>query len=381
LTLVLLSGAILVLRSFFNLKQVPLGFDPHNVLSMQLRLDFDKYRTAETRREFFRQLIERVETQPGVSAAAGVLIRPLEGAVGWDYDYALEGQPADDARKNAISNFEIITPHYFRTFGIPLITGREFEPHDGPDNSPVAIISQSMAIRFFGSPYSAIGKRLKLDPEDPDEPWRSIVGVAGDMRYRELQGIRFDLYLPHAQSTVNLNHFAVRSRLEPADTLALIRHAVSELDSQLAVSSVATMDELVAAQLARPRFNALVLNWLAGLAMLAAALGIFGVTAYMVAQRTSELGLRIALGAQPHNIMSLVLRDGVKLAGIGLLLGLAGALTLTRLLSSLLFGVSTSDPISLLAITLVLALIALLACYIPARRATRVNPLVALKYE
>ena len=381
LTLVLLAGAALLLQSFFNLKDVPLGFDPHNVLSMQLRLTGQKYRAVEARREFFRQLVERLEAQPGVNAAAGVLIRPLEGTVGWDYDYAVEGQSIDEARRNAVSNFEIITPHYFRAFGIPLRAGREFEPNDNPDKPHVAIISESMAVRFFGSPEAAIGKRLKLDPNDAEEPWRLIVGVSGDVRYRELQGIRFDLYVPHAQSTANLNHFALRTKLAPSDALALLRREVANLDSQLAVSSVATMDELMAAQLARPRFNALLLNWLAGLAVLLAALGVFGVMAYLVAQRTSELGLRIALGAQPHNIMALVLRDGVKLAGLGLLLGLLGALGLTRWLSSLLFGVTTTDPFSLLTITVILTLVVLVACYIPARRATKVDPLQALRYE
>jgi putative ABC transport system permease protein len=245
----------------------------------------------------------------------------------------------------------------------------------------VAIISESMAARFFGSPEAAIGKRLKLAPDDPDEPWRSIVGVAGNVRYRELQGIRFDIYLPHAQSRANLNHFAIRTRLSPTDALAVVRREVANLDSQLAVSSVATMNELMATQLARPRFNALLLNWLAGLALLLAGLGVFGVMAYAVARRTSELGLRIALGAQPHNIMTLVMRDGVKLAAFGLLLGLLGAFILTRLLSSLLFGVSTTDPLSLIAITAVLTLVVMAACFIPARRATKVDPMVALRYE
>ncbi|HKO60923.1 MAG TPA: ABC transporter permease [Pyrinomonadaceae bacterium] len=381
LTVVMLAGAALLLQSFLNLKGVPLGFDRQNVLSMQLRLTGEKYRAVEARREFFRQLTERVEAHSGVDAAAGVLIRPLEGTVGWDYDYAVEGQSLPDARQNAISNFEIITPHYFRTFGIPLKTGRTFDPNDDSDKPPVAIISESMATRFFGTPDAAIGKRLKLAPDDPDEPWRSIVGVAGNVRYRELQGTRFDIYLPHAQSRANLNHFAVRTTLSSPDALALVRREVANLDSQLAVSSVATMNELMATQLARPRFNALLLNWLAALALLLAGLGVFGVMAYAVAQRTSELGLRIALGAQPQNIMTLVMRDGMKLAAFGLLLGLLSAFGLTRLLSSLLFGVGTTDPFSLIAITAVLSLVVMAACFIPARRATKVNPLEALRYE
>jgi putative ABC transport system permease protein len=377
----LLAGSTLILRSFVNLKRVPLGFDPQNVLSMQLRLTGPRYTAVETRREFFRQLIERVEAQAGVTAASGVLIRPLEGTVGWDMSFAVESQSVDDARKNAISNFETITPHYFRTFGISLKAGREFDARDKSDNPPVVIVSETMAVQFFGSPAAAIGKRLKLDPEDREEPWRLIVGVAGDVRYRELQTMRLDLYVPHAQSRPNLNHFAVRTTLDRANALALVRREVSALDSQLALSRIATMDELAGTQLARPRFNAVLLNWLAGLAMLLAALGIFGVMAYAVTQRTSELGLRIALGAQPRNIMALVLRQGIKLAVLGVLLGLVGALILTRWLSSLLYGVSATDPLTFAVITLLPLIIATLASWLPARRATKVDPLVALRHE
>ncbi len=381
LTIVLLAGSILVLRSFVNLMRVPLGFDPHQVLSMQLRLTGDKYGAVEARREFFRQLVERLEARPGVIAASGVLIRPLEGTVGWDLDYAVEGQSLDEARQNAISNYENVTPHYFRTFGIPLKAGREFETQDNADNQRVAIISESMAGRFFGSPAAAIGKRLKLDPADPDQPWRLIVGVSGDVRYRELQSTRLDLYVPHAQSVPSLNHFAVRTTMDPAQALALVRREVAALDPHQAVSRVASMDELAAAQLARPRFNAVLLNWLAGLAMLLAALGVFGVMTYAVAQRTSELGLRIALGAPPGNIMGLVLKQGMKLAVLGVLLGLIGAVSMTRWLASLLYGVSATDPLTFGVIALLPLIVATLACWIPARRATKVDPLVALRYE
>jgi putative ABC transport system permease protein len=381
LTIILLAGATLVLRSFVNLMRVPLGFDPHQVLSMQLRLNGEKYRGVEARREFFRQLVERVEAQSGVIAASGVLIRPLEGTVGWDLDYAVEGQSLDDARQNPIANYENITPHYFRTFGIPLKAGRGFGAQDRADNPKVVIINESMANRFFGSPAAAIGKRLRLNPTDPEEPWHEIVGVAGDVRYRELQTSRLDLYVPHAQSTPSLNHFALRTTMDPAQALALVRREVASLDPNQAVSRVASMDELAAAQLARSRFNAVLLNWLAALAMLLAALGIFGVMTYSVAQRTNELGLRIALGAQPGSIMALVLRQGMKLAVLGVLLGLIGAATMTRWLASLLYGVSATDPLTFFGIAVLPMVVAMLACWIPARRATRVDPMVALKYE
>jgi putative ABC transport system permease protein len=381
MTIVLLAGSILILRTFINLVGLPLGFDPHHVLSMQLRLTGPKYRDLESRRQFFRQLVERVEAQTGVVAASGVLIRPLEGTVGWDLDYAVEGQSLDDARQNAIANYESVTPHYFRTFNIPLKAGREFNEQDRADRPPVVIMSESMSVRFFGSPAAAIGKRLKLNPTDPREPWHEIVGVAGDVRYRELQTSRLDLYLPHAQSTPSLNHFAVRTTIDPTQALALVRGEVAALDPNQAVSRVASMDELADAQLARPRFNAVLLNWLAALAMLLAALGIFGVMAYAVAQRTSELGLRIALGAPQINIMFLVLRQGLKLAVLGVLLGLIGAIVMTRWLASLLYGVSTTDPLTFVLIALLPMIVATIACWIPARRATKVDPLVALRTE
>ena len=381
MTIVMLAGAILILRSFVNLAGVPLGFDPRQVLSMQLRLTGEKYRAVEARRQFFSQLIERLEVQPGISGATGVLIRPLEGTVGWDFDYAIEGQSLDQARTNALANYESITPHYFRVFRIPLKAGREFDLQDSGDKQLVAIVNESMAKQFFGSPAAAIGKRLKLAPDDPDEQWRLIVGVAGDARYRELQDIRLDLYVPHAQSTPNINHFAVRTTLDPARALTVIRREVAALDPNQAVSRVASMDQLVATQLARPRFSAVLLNWLAVLAMLLAALGIFGVMAYAVAQRTNELGLRIALGAPPGNIMKLVLGQGMKLAAIGVLLGLVGALAMTRWLASLLYGVSATDPLTFLVIALLPMIVTTLACWIPARRASKVDPLVALRCE
>lgn len=381
LTIILLAGATLVLRTFINLNRVPLGFDPHQVLTMQLRLTGAKYRELDARRNFFRELVERVESQPGTIAASGVLIRPLEGTVGFDLDYAIEGQTLDDARQNPISNYESITPHYFRTFGIPLKFGRAFEPQDRDESQRVVVIGESMASRFFGSPAAAVGKRLKIDPADPEEPWRLIVGVAGDVRYRELQTSSFDLYVPHAQSTPSLNHFAVRTTLDPTPALGLVRREVAAIDPNQAVSRVATMDDLTGSQLARPRFNTVLLNWLSGLAMLLAALGVFGVMSYAVLQRTSELGLRIALGAPASNIMGLVLRQGMKLTALGVLLGLVGAVGMTRWLASLLYGVTATDPLTFLLIALLPLLVTTLACWLPARRATKVDPLVALRYE
>jgi predicted permease len=381
ITVVMLAGATLILRSFVNLSHVNLGFEPRNVLTMQLRTVGAKYSEPAVRREFFRQLIERVEAQPGVIAASAVTIRPLEGPVGWESDYAVEGQSLDEARKNTVANFEVVTPDYFRTFSIPLKAGREFTLQDNVESPRVVIISETMARRLFGPDVDPIGKRLSLDPGSPEERWRSIVGVVGDVHYRELQDIRFDLYLPHAQSNGTINHFAVRTATDPKMFLATVQREVAALDPNLAVTSVATMEQLVATNLARPRFNAVLLNWLSGLALLLAAVGIYGVVAYSVAQRTGELGIRIALGAQGRDILKLILGQGMQLVVIGVGIGWAAALALTRVMSTLLYGVSATDPLTFILVALLLAGVALLACYVPARRATKVDPMVALRYE
>ena len=372
LTLILLTGATLILRSFINLSRVPLGFNPHNVLTMQLRLRGDQY----------TQLIERLEAHSAVDAASGVLIRPLEGPVGWDWNFTLDGQATDEARSNPDANFEVVHPHYFTTFGIPLKAGRVFEASDDSEHQAVAVVSETLAKTNFGSAAAALGKRLKLGSPESEEPWKQIVGVVGDVRYRALQDSRLDLYIPFAQWAPGfVNHFGVRSSLPSAQVLALVRHEVAAIDPTLAVSRVVTMDQLVAAQLAPPRFNAALLNWLSALAVALAGMGIYGVLAYTVAERTNEVGIRLALGAQAKNILRLVIGEGMVLVVTGIALGLVASFALTRLLTNLLFGVSATDPLTFIVIAVVFALVALLACYFPARRATKVDPLVALRSE
>lgn len=380
-TIVLLTGATLVLRSFMNLSRVELGFEPRNVLTMHLRLTGSKYGGPEPRREFYRQLVDRLEAEPGVIAASAVLIRPLEGTVGWEADYAREGQSVDESRKNTVANFEVITPHYFRTFGIALKAGREFTSQDKVETERVVIVSETMARGVFGSAEDAVGKRIKLYPSAPDELWRTVVGVAADVRYRELQNVRFDLYVPIAQGMAAVNHFAVRTETDPAAFLTTVRREVAALDPTQAVTRVVTMEQLVAANLARPRFSAVLLNWLSALALLLAAGGIYSVVAYSVAQRAGEIGVRVALGAQAGDILKLVIGQGMRpvVAGIGI--GLTVSLALTRLLATLLYGVSATDPLTFGAVAVILALVALFACAFPARRATKVDPLVALRCE
>ena len=380
-TVVLLAGATLILRSFVNLSRVDLGFDPHHVLTMHLRVQGAKYGQPEARREFFRQLIERLEAQPGVVAASAVLIRPMEGTAGWDTPFTLEGQSVAQALKNRVPNFEAVTPHYFRTFRIPIKAGREFTDEDTNQSPLTAIISETMAKTLFPG-VDPLGKRIRLGAAAPEDPWRTIVGIAGDVRYRELQNVRFDLYFPFAQwPSAFVNHFAVRTTTEPAALLATVRREVAAIDPTQAITRVATMDELVAANLAQSRFSAVLLNWLSGLALLMAAIGIYGVLAYSVARRTGEFGIRLALGAQAGDILRLVIGQGMRLVVVGLVLGLTASFALTRLIAGLLFEVSPTDPWSFAGIVLLLMAIALFACWLPARRATKADPMVALRHE
>lgn len=379
-TVILLSGATLILRSFVNLSNVNLGFQAANVLTMHLRVQGPRYSEPQARRAFYEQLIERLETQPGVEAASAVLIRPMEGTVGWDIPFALEGQSDGEAQKNRVPNFQAITPHYFRTFSIPIKIGREFNEQDSEKSPPIVIISETMAKALFAPGVDPVGKRLKLDIGN--ESWRTIIGVAGDTRYRELQDIRFDLYIPFAQwGRAFVNHFAVRTTTEPTAMLATVRREIAALDPGQSVARVATMDEMVAANLAQPRFSAVLLNWLSGLALMLAAVGIYGVLVYSVAQRTGEFGIRRALGAQSFDILKLVIGQGMSLVAAGLALGLVASFVLTRLLTKLLYGVSPNDPLTFAGIALLLTVVALIACWLPARRATKVDPMVVLRNE
>ncbi|MGA9774088.1 MAG: ABC transporter permease [Blastocatellia bacterium] len=382
LTIVLLSGATLILRSFVNLNRVNLGFDPQNVLTMQLNPKGAKYGQPTARREFYRQLIDRLEAQPGVIAASAVLIRPMEGPVGWDMPFTLEGQSVAEAQKNIVPNFEAVTAHYFRTFRIPVKAGREFTDQD-TDQSPLSvIISETMAKSLFADGVDPLGKRIKLGTSSPDSPWRVIVGIAGDVRYRELQDVRFDLYVPLAQWRAGfVNHFAVRTEIDPVNFLATVRREVAALDQTQAVSSVATLEQLVSTNLARPRFSTVALGWLSALALLLSAVGVYGVVAYGVAQRTGELGIRIALGAQGRDILKLIIGQGMQLVILGVGIGLIASLALMRLIEKLLFGVSATDPLTFALIVLLLMGVAFVACYLPARRATKVDPWVALRHE
>ena len=381
ITLVLLAGAGLIFRSFINLRQVPLGFEPQNVLTMHLKLQGESYRDVRQRDDFYQRLLERLEAQPGVVAAGAILIRPLEGPIGWDMPYAVEGQSLDEARRNPVPNYEVITPNYFRAMGIPLIRGRAFSAHDTGESEPVVIISETMARRAFAPGADPLGQRLRLDPANPESKWLTVVGVVGDARYRELNDIRLDVYVPYRQTRVPVRYLVVRTATDPNELTPIARRELAALDPNQALTGIMTMEQLVADALARPRFNSLLLGLLGLLTAALAAVGIYGVMNYSVARRTQEIGIRMALGAQGSDVLRLVVKQGMRLVMIGLAVGLAAAFTLTRLMTSLLYGVGALDPITFAVILLLLTAVALMACYIPARRAMKVDPMEAIRYE
>jgi putative ABC transport system permease protein len=380
LSVLLLAGAGLTVRTFQNLSRVHLGFDPRNVLTFQLSLQGEKYRDRAARRDFFGRFLNRLEEQPGVLAAGAVLIRPLEGTIGWDVPFLVEGQSISEARKNTVPNFESISPHYFSALGIAIKSGRDFTEQDNENSPPVAVMSASMAESFFPG-EDAIGKRIKFGFSDPESRWTTIVGVVSDVRYREIKDSRWDVYVPYRQSGAPIRYVALRTSSKPSEFAGSVRQVLASLDSTQAITGTMTMEELVDRNLAPPRFNSVLLVWLAGLGGLLAGIGIYGTVSYSVTQRTQEIGIRMALGAQAPDVVRLVVRQAMVIVAFGLTIGVVGALAVTRLMRGLLFDVSATDPLTFAIIVILLGLAALLACSLPARRASRVDPMIALRCE
>jgi putative ABC transport system permease protein len=376
-TLALLIGAGLISRSLLNLRQIDPGFDQRNVLTFQLQLHGGKYPEVGKTRDYYRQLLERVEAQPGVVAAGAVLMRPLEAPVGWYVRYATDGQSVDEMMRNAILNCVSVTPHYLRAIGTPIKAGREFTERDDGDAPQVAIISETMARNAFAPGVDPIGKRIKIGGQG----WRTIVGVAGDARLIDLKDARWNIYAPYRQFAYPVSYVAIRAASDPMAMLAMVRREVAALDPEQAVMSAMTMEQRVSTSLAQPRFNALLLNLLSMLAAALAAVGIYGVISYSVAQRTREIGIRLALGAPRRDVLRLVIGQGMALAVAGVAIGLAASLALTRLMKGLLYGVSATDLLTFTGAALLLSAVAIVACWLPARRATKVDPMVALREE
>ena len=377
LSLMLLVGAGLLIKSFLRLQQLRPGFNPHNVLVGNVALPGAKYKGQQFV-EFFRQLKERLEAVPGVQAVGGAVNLPLNASgYGIGRGFIPEGRPLTvDEQKDAM--YSTITGDYFRALQIPLIAGRTFEARDNADAPKVVIVNESIATRHFGSPAAAIGKRLSIWRDE--KFMREIIGVVGDTKTGSLtEAGGNQIYVPHAQdSQWNFMGLVIRTNGDAAAFAPTLRREVQALDKDQPVYNVRTMDDVVANALGTRRVSMQLFAVFACAALLLAALGIYGVMAYSVTQRTREIGLRMALGAQKSDVLGLVIRQGMTLTVIGVIVGVAGAFGLTRVLANLLFGVTATDPTTFVAIPLLLLFVALVACYLPARRAAHLDPTIAL---
>jgi predicted permease len=377
LAIVLLTGAGLLLRSFDRLLRVDPGVDVERILAGRIALPGGRY-TPPQRVQFYERLIDALTAAPGVEAAAVTSFLPAGGAgFGLGRVFLLEGQPEPPASTDHGASWNVVTPEYFRAVGIPLRSGRTFTRTDAADSRPVMIINQTMARRVFGE-ADPIGRKMRSWRDE--NLLREIVGVVADVRYNGLADDERSLvYVPHRQNEWGSMTVAVRAAANPTGLTEILRREVARLDPDVAVARIAPLSAMAAQSIATQRFAALLLALFAAAATLLAGIGVYGVMSYVVAQRTHELGVRLALGARPPELFALVVGRGLLLAAIGAAIGLAGGVALGPLLRGLLFGVSATDPVTLVGVSLVLAAVAVLACAIPGRRASRIEPLEALR--
>jgi putative ABC transport system permease protein len=380
LSLVVLVGAGLMIQSFLRLKRVNIGLDAHNVLTANVSLPRARYKEDDQRIAFYKQLLERMRNLPGVEAASATGTLPLGGG-GWGRSLTVEGFPVLSVGQAPAIQHTVVTPDYFRTMGIPLLSGRDFNEADAKNSPNVTIIDERLAREYWPN-QSPIGKRVRFGPPEDNEPWHTIVGVVGTVRHQRMQeDTRKSVYLPHAKIPTGGMALVLRTTANPQELTGALRREVAQLDPDLPVSEVATMEEVVAESIWQPRLYATLFGAFAGGALLLALIGIYGVMAFLVQTRTHEIGVRMALGASTRDVFTLIVGRGMKLTAVGVLIGVAGAIALTRLMHSLLFNTSATDPLTFILISLLLAVAAFLACYIPARRAAKVDPLIALRYE
>ena len=379
LAVLLLVGSGLLVKSLFHLQRVDPGLVTENLVSVEIDLS-SAYREPRQAANFYSELVQRLGTTPGVQAVTFSTQQPLSGNAGND-PFAIEGRRLDPANLTT-AGWQLVGPNYLQTLGIPLVKGRDFSVDDAaPGAAPVAIINQKMAARFWPN-EDPIGRRITLGLPRPDNPWVVIIGIAKDTPHRALDSQpEPDWYLSQSVAPQRHRYVFVRSVLSPATVASAIRSEVAALDPGQPLTSVRTMSDVVATTTAPRRFNTLILGIFSALALLLAALGIYSVISYATALRTKEIGIRAALGAAKGSILLLVLRKGIVLTLIGAAIGFTAALALTRLMSSLLFGVSATDPLVYVTVGIVCLIAALLACLLPARRATEVDPLSALRFE
>lgn len=379
LSFMLLVGAGLLIKSFMHLRDVSPGFNPANVLSVRVAIPSAKYGQGEPRTQILRQLEERIESIPGVQSAGAILSLPLGGdTFNVGRSYIREGRPATP-EESAGATYLVATPDYFQTLNIPLLSGRLFTNQDTEQTTKVVVVNESMA-RLLWPGESPIGKRLTIwrDEKFP----REIIGVVGDTRASLDTAAGSQMYVPYSQDANWTGmSLVIRTNAEPTSLIAGVRNEIRAVDKGIPLFNVKTMDDVLAISVGPRRTPMVLLTAFACVALLLAMIGIYGVTSYHVTQRTQEIGIRMALGAQMRDVLKLILKGGMVLALVGIALGLAGAFALTRLLESLLFGVKPTDVVTFIVVALCLLGTALLACYLPARKATKIDPLKALRYE
>jgi putative ABC transport system permease protein len=377
LGLVLLVGAALMINSFLRLQQVNPGFNQSRLLTMELYLPQYKYPENHLKTAFYKRLLQGVEAIPGVQSAGLVSSLPIGGRYDWIYGFSIEGRQPLSSAEQPVAHWRAVTPDYFRAMEIPLRAGRYFADQDETGAREVAIINEAMARSYFQN-EDPIGRRLSI----AGRPQRAIVGVVGNVK-RQVAAVESEpeMYVPYLQDPVNYLTLVARSDSDPLSLASAARGQVLAVDRDLPVFNVRSMGQVVSDSVSQPRFQALLLGVFAGLALLLAAVGVYGVISYSVSQRAHEIGIRMALGASRRDALKLVMRQGMLIALVGVAVGLTGAFALTRFLENLLFGVSATDAATLAGASLLLISVTLLASYIPARRATKVEPMIALRSE
>ena len=381
IAVVLLVVAGLLIKSLWRLQNVNSGLQPENVMAFNLALPETRYKT-DRQSQFFEQLKTRLESSPGVQSASSILPLPLSGDR-FSISFQIEGREVAPKDEPSADIF-MTGVGYFRTMGIPLVKGRDFEQRDQHGSPPVVIITEEFARQYFPN-EEPLGKRIQpgiSTIEGADSPMREIVGVVGDIRNRTLNTEpKPAYYVPQTQVPFSQMAIVVKTTNEPRSLISGMTREVAAMDADLPLFGVKTMREYLSSSVAGPRFNTTLLSIFAGVALVLTLVGLYGVMSYSVAQRTNEIGIRLALGAQTRDVLWMIVKQGSILIVLGLTFGLAGAFAATRLIESLLFGVTTKDPFTFAAAAVLLATVALLACYIPAWRATKVDPLRALRYE
>lgn len=379
LSLILLVGAGLLMRSFTSLMNTNPGFKPDHLMTMTMVLPSAKYKEPAQKVGFYSDLVQRVQNLPGVESAAAVNYLPLGGSNSSD-DFLVEGVPEPPPGQEYGGRYRVCSPDYFQTMGITVLKGRAFTSQDKADTTPVVIVNDTLAKKHWPN-GDALGKRIRFYGPPDKNPWMQVVGVIQDVKHDLNIPVTPEFYLPYAQDPWTSMVLVARTSVDPASTAGAIRQQVWAIDKDQPVFEVKTMDEVRSISVALYSFSSVTLGIFAGVALLLASIGIYGVMAFAVTQRTQEIGIRMALGAETGDVLKLVIKHGMGMALIGIGIGLLGAWGLTRFLKQLLVGVTTTDLLTFSVVSGCLLVAALLACFIPARRATKVDPLVALRYE